>query len=98
MQVNVVGRHFDLTEAIEQYATKKAETLPRYSDQVQQVDVIIQKQKVEYRVEFVIAVQHHADIVAHHDDDDLYACIDLATDKAVRRLSDWNDKLKRHRA
>ena len=98
MQTNVIGRHFDVTEAIEDYAHKKSQGLTRFSDHIQQIDVLIQKEKVEYRVEVVTAVEHHADIVANAKHEDLYACIDLATDKAVRQVSDWNAKLKNHRA
>ena len=97
MQVNVVGRHFDVTDAIDAYATKKTGNLDRYSDKVQQVETLIEKEKVEFKVEIVVAVAGHADIVARGHHEDLYACIDLVSDKAVRQLTDWNAKLKDHR-
>jgi putative sigma-54 modulation protein len=97
MQVNIVGRHFTLTPAIEEYIHRKTEKLPRFFDRVQQIEVIVQKETNEYHVEIVTDVEHHRDIVANGRHEDLYACVDLATDRAIRQLTDWKSRLREHK-
>jgi putative sigma-54 modulation protein len=97
MQVNIVGRHMTLTPAIEEYIHRKMEKLPRHFDRVQQIEVIVQKETNEYHVEIVTDVEHHRDFIANGRHEDLYACVDITTDRAVRQLSDWKDRLRQHK-
>jgi ribosome-associated translation inhibitor RaiA len=39
-------------------------------------------------------VEHHADFVSNTSHRDLYAGIDLATDRAVRQLHEWKDRIR----
>lgn len=94
MQITVTGRHMDLTPAIEEYARKKADKLRRYFDRVQQVEVRIDKLKNGFDVEVLTDVEHHDTFVANQSDEDLYACIDLSMDKAIRQLTDHKKKLR----
>jgi len=94
MQINVSGRHMELTPPIEEYATKKADKLTRYFDRIQQVDILIDKVKNGYEVEIITDVEHHEPFVATSSESDLYASIDVGIDKAVRQLSDHKSKLR----
>ena len=94
MQVNITGRHMELTPAIEDYARRKADKLPRYFDRIQQIDILIDKVKKGYEVEILTGVEHHEPFVASSSNLDLYACIDLSVDKAVRQLSDHKSRLR----
>jgi ribosomal subunit interface protein len=38
MQINVKGKHLEITEAIDSYVRKKCERLTRYFDKVQSID------------------------------------------------------------
>ncbi|MEM7230205.1 MAG: ribosome-associated translation inhibitor RaiA [Planctomycetota bacterium] len=94
MQVNITARHADLTPPIEEYVQKKAEKMVKYFDRTQQIDVIVDKSKKAYRVEFIVDVEKHEPFVAHCDDEDLYACIDHCADRATRMLKDHKSKLR----
>ena len=94
METKITARHFDHTEAIESYAAKKLEKFPRYFDRIQQVEALIDKMKNGYKVEIITTVEHHEPFVASSEHDDLYACIDLVIDRAVRQLSDHKSKLR----
>lgn len=94
MQINITGRHIELTAPIEEYAQKKAERMERYFDRIQQVEVVIDKVKNGYDVEIVTDVEHHEPFVATNNDHDLYACIDGASDKMIRQLTDHKSKLR----
>ncbi len=94
MQVNISGKHMELTPPIEEYAARKVEKLPRYFDRIQQIDVVIDRAKNGYVVEIITDVEHHEPFVASSNHEDLYACIDLGIDRSVRQLKDHKSKLR----
>ena len=97
MQIKVKGKHIEITEAIEAYATKKAERLTRYFDRVLGIDVVIEKEHNGYHVEFIVDVEHHDDFIVNYRDEDLYAAIDLAIDREARQLVEHKNRLKDHK-
>src|SRR4051812_18724426 len=97
MQVKISSKHMELTPAIESYATKKMDKLTRFFDRVQQIDVIIDKAKNGYTTEIITDVEHHDPFVASSNHEDLYACIDLTLDRAIRQLSDHKSKLRNNK-
>ena len=99
MQVQISSKHMELTPAIEDYATKKIDKFHRFFDQIQQVEMVIDKAKNGYTLEIITDVVHHEPFVATSDHEDLYACIDLGIDRSIRQLKDHKSKLrdnKRH--
>lgn len=97
MRIEVIGRHFEVTDPIREYAEKKCDRLTRYLDMVQQIVWTIDKQsstRDDYQIECVITVEKHADFVSKADGSDVYAAIDAATDKASRQLAEFKDRLK----
>ena len=94
MEIKISANHIDLTPAIEEYAEKKLEKFPRYFDRIQQVEMIIDRARSGYTVEIIADVEHHEPFVAHSDHEDLYACVDLGIDRAVRQLTDHKSRLR----
>jgi putative sigma-54 modulation protein len=94
MQTKISSKHMDITPAIESYAAKKVEKLSRFFDRIQQIDVVIDKAKNGYTTEIITDVEHHEPFVATSDHADLYACIDLGVDRAIRQLKDHKSKLR----
>jgi putative sigma-54 modulation protein len=97
MQINVKGKHLEITEAIDSYVRKKAERLVRYFDKVQSIDCVIEKEPNGYHVEFIVDVEHHDDFIVNYRDADLYAAIDLAIDREARQLSDHKQRTRDHK-
>jgi putative sigma-54 modulation protein len=98
MRINVVGRHFEVTDAIREYAEQKAGKLTKYFDGLQQIDVQISHEGhhhgAEYEVELVLDVEKHRDFVSRAKTTDPYAAIDLVVEKGERQLRDFKEKLK----
>ncbi|MHC5023678.1 MAG: ribosome hibernation-promoting factor, HPF/YfiA family [Planctomycetota bacterium] len=94
MQINISSKHMELTPAIEEYATKKLEKLPRFFDRIQSVDMVIDKARNGYVTEIITDVEHHESFVASSNHEDLYACIDLGIDRSVRQLKDHKSRLR----
>ncbi|MFM2165327.1 MAG: Ribosome hibernation promoting factor [Planctomycetota bacterium] len=97
MQINVKGKHLEITEAIDAYVRKKCERLTRYFDKVQSIDCVIEKEPNSYHVEFIVDVEHHEDFIVNYRDADLYAAIDLAVDREARVLSDHKQRTRDHK-
>ncbi|HMN97196.1 MAG TPA: ribosome-associated translation inhibitor RaiA [Phycisphaerales bacterium] len=96
MQINLSAKHMTLTPAIEEYARKKVEKLPRYFDRIQAVEVVVSKEKSGYHVEIRTDVEHHDDFIATSLNEDLYACIDLTVDRSIRQLTDHKSRIRNH--
>jgi putative sigma-54 modulation protein len=98
MRINVVGRHFEVTDAIRAYAQEKAGKLTKYYTGLQQIDLHIahepQHHGAEYEIELVLDVEKHADFVSHSKTGDPYEAIDLVVEKGERQLRDFKEKLK----
>ena len=97
MRIDVVGKHIEITPAIQEYAQKKVEKLTKLFDCTQAIRVLVespQGKKAEFHVEVVVDVEHHEDFVANATDPDMYAAIDTAVDKALRQVRDFKDKLR----
>ncbi|MEM0984226.1 MAG: ribosome-associated translation inhibitor RaiA [Planctomycetota bacterium] len=91
----MVGRHFEVTDAIREHAETKGEKLPRYFDRTQLITFTIEKQdSVEYKVECIVDVEGHDDFIANAHDEDVYKAIDSSVHKATRQLTDYKEKLK----
>lgn len=97
MQVKFSSKHMELTPAIEEYAEKKAARFTKYFDRIQQVEVVIDKARNGYTVEMITDVEHHDPFVSNAKHDDLYACIDICADRAVRQLTDHKSRLRNNK-
>lgn len=97
MRIDVVGRHLEVTPAIQQFAEGKVEKLLKVFDGTQQIRVYLespQGKAAEFHVEIAVDVVKHQDFIANADGPDLYAAIDTAVDKAMRQLRDFKEKLR----
>lgn len=96
MRIDVVGRQFEITDAIRGYVETKAEKLLRFFDGTQLITCTVSKpdQDHVYRVELVVDVEKHEEFVSHAEGEDLYATADKAITKSQRQLTDFKEKLK----
>jgi putative sigma-54 modulation protein len=97
MQINIKGKHLEITEAIDTYVRKKSERLTRYFDRVQSIDCVIEKEPNAYHVEFIVDVAQHEDFIVNFRDADLYAAIDLAIDREARQIVEYKKQLRNHK-
>jgi putative sigma-54 modulation protein len=102
MNFSIVGRHFELTDAIKSYASNSIDSLKKYNLDIISVTVSIsgdeKKGKKGFAVEFIINLPHKDTIVIKQKDKDVYAAIDLAIERAQKVLRRHNDKIKAHKA
>jgi putative sigma-54 modulation protein len=95
VDINILGRHLEITDAIRQYAVEKASKLPKFYDLIQAVEVIVETVQVKHmRAEIVVVAEHKNKFVATHEGEDLYGCIDLALHKMQTQLTAHKERFR----
>jgi len=97
MQIHITARHIELTSALADYARKKLERMARHFEIVLRAQVILSVEKHRHIAEVVVHAQGHHDFRAVEVAGDLYAAIDLATEKLQLHFSREKDKRVRGR-
>ena len=97
MQINLTGRHLDITDAIRSYVQSKFERLERHFDIVSNVHCILTVEKLRHKAEAKVNV-NGGTIYADNTEEDMYAAIDGLVDKLDRRVRKHKEKLVDHHA
>jgi putative sigma-54 modulation protein len=95
MNINITGHHVEVTPALRDYVTGKIDRVIRHFDHVTSVHVVLSVQKLKQKAEITLHVKGK-DIYADADDADLYAAIDLLTDKLSRQVLKHKEKISDH--
>jgi putative sigma-54 modulation protein len=97
MQVNVMGRHIEVTDALRQYATDKFSRLEKYlPKEVQVVITLSVVKKVHHFAEASIK-SNGVLIQASEETEEMYSAIDLLIEKIERRVRRYKEKLVDHK-
>lgn len=91
MQITVTGKHLDISAAMEEYAFRKCERLPRFYDRIQKVDVVIDRPGREFDVEIIAHVDRHDPFIGRDRAMDYHACLDSVVDKLSRQLAEHKE-------
>ena len=98
MKRSITGRHFDLTEAIKNYAQAAVDVVDKYNLDITTANTVISKsEKKGFTVEFIVNLKDKNTIVITQNDKDVYAAIDLAIERVKKSLRRHADKIKGHR-
>ena len=95
MNLNITGRHVEVTPAIRDYVTSKLDRVIRHFDNVTSVAVILSVEKLQQKAEVTLHVRGK-DIFVESDDADLYAAIDAMADKLDRQVQKYKQKQADH--
>lgn len=95
MQVDITGRHMDVTEPMSRQINEHIEKLPRFDNKIQYLTVTLDNDGGNKLVE-IIAKCHQSDLVAEARGHDMYKTIDEAFAKIRRQITRLHDKLVDH--
>lgn len=96
MQITTSGHQLDLTPAIKDYVDNKLQKLEKHHDRITSIHVILSVDKLEQKAEATIHVSGK-EFFANSTSEDLYAAIDLLSDKLDRQLIKHKEKSRSHR-
>lgn len=97
MNLKITGLHLDVTPALRDYIESKLERITRHVDNVIGVNVTLSVDKLVQKAEVNVHLAGK-DIHAEATEADMYAAIDLLTDKLDRQVLKFKEKLVEHRA
>ncbi|ASM34871.1 O-acetylhomoserine (thiol)-lyase [Campylobacter sputorum subsp. bubulus] len=101
MNISIVGRQFELTKPIKDYIENAFESLEKYNLDIIAIRCVIsadeKKNKRGFNVDFAINLARKDTIVISQKDKDLYAAIDLASERASKVLRREHDKITTHK-
>jgi putative sigma-54 modulation protein len=83
-----------LAGAVKEYAESKIAKLPRYYDNVQSAEVVLDMEAEHAVVEMIVTARRKATFVATHRGEDMYASIDLCLDKITEQLRRHKDRVR----
>ena len=101
MNTSIVGKQFDLTDSIKAHIEGAVDSLKKYNLDIISVRTVISADekngKKGFSIEFAINMAHKNTVVILQKDKDVYAAIDLASDRAKKVLSRHHDKITNHK-
>lgn len=92
MQINLSGHHIELTDALRDYVTSKFARLERHFEHINNVQVILNVEKLNQIAEAKLNVSG-GEIFANAEDANMYAAIDALVDKLDRQIIKYKEKL-----
>ena len=91
MNLNISGHHLEITPAIRDYVISKFARVLRHIDNVIDASVILSLEPLKHKAEVTLRVPGK-DIHCEAQEENLYAAIDLLTDKADRLVLKHKEK------
>jgi len=91
MNINLTGRHLEITPAIRDHVTAKLGKIKRHFDHLIDVSVILSVDKLKQNAEATVHMSGKT-IFAETDDSNLYVAIDNLVDLLDRQILKHKDK------
>ena len=95
--IGITGRNVLVTDAMKDYAIEKIAKIERISPRVVNVNVVMEIQRFEQRVDIVAKI-NNLKVKSHAVTEDMYASIDKAVEKLEAQLRKYKTKIQDHHA
>ncbi|MFH1847531.1 MAG: ribosome-associated translation inhibitor RaiA [Candidatus Omnitrophota bacterium] len=92
MDIKITGRNLDLDDSLKHYVTKKVRKLERIYKRIYKCDVVLGEEKNIKTAEIIVSLKRNK-LVAKENALDIYASIDIVSDKIKKRLRRLNDRI-----
>ena len=96
MNLQISGRHLEITPAIRSHITTKLDRVMRHFDNVIDINLVLSVDKLKQKAEITVHLSGK-DVFVEAVEEDLYAAIDALIDKLDRKLKQHKEKLHDHR-
>ena len=95
MNLNITGRHFEITPPLKKYIKNKFTKITNHFDEVININFILSVEKFNNIVDVTVHLPH-LDINAKAIDEDMYKSIDLVISKLDRQVIKYKEKYRDH--
>jgi len=98
MNLSIVGRHIDVTDAMKAAINAVVEDIQKYNLDIISVKVVVEEDKRHnFKVEFNVIIADKGSVVITQIDKDFYKAVDLVKDRLEKKLRRYHDKKVSHR-
>ena len=98
MQIKISARHGHLSDEHQQDIRQKVEKLLHYFDRITMIEVTVDlADKIHKKVEILVDAEHKHDFVAHDQDAELTAAVDLTVDRIKHQIHRYKEKIQDRR-
>ena len=91
MNLQLTGRHLEITPAIRDYVKEKFAKIKRHFDHVIDMNIILSVVKLQQKAEATIHISGK-NLFVECEDENLYAAIDMLVDKLERQVRRHKEK------
>ena len=95
MNIEISGRHFDLTDALEQHVENKLRTIDRFYNGIKDVNVVLEVTSGTNHVHIQVR-GYHIKLDSKSKSHDIYAAFDDAFDSLENQVRKFKDKMHNH--
>lgn len=96
MQINISGRHIEITDALRDFVNNKFNRFQRHYDNITDIQVTLSVEKQRQIVDANVHIAG-AEVHAQAESEDMYASIDLLIDKLDRQMQKQKGKQEARR-
>jgi len=96
MNLNLTGRHLEITPALRQHVTDKITKLKNHFDGVMEVTVVLSVDKLRQKAEGSVHLSGK-NVFVDAEDDNMYVAIDSMVDKLDRQIIKHKEKFEARR-
>jgi len=97
MQVNVIGRHIEATDALKEYATERFQRFEKYLPKNSQATITLSVVKKIHHIAEAMIKANGMLIQATEETEEMYSSIDLLYEKIDRRVRKYKERLTDHK-
>lgn len=94
--ISIIGKHFQITDAIRNYVFEKLSKIEKIADQIIDVIVTLDAQKLEQSCSILMNFIHFH-IKVSSSTENMYSAIDKASDRVIKLIRKYKTKLQSHR-
>ncbi len=92
MNISITGRHFTVTQALQDHVKKRFEALSKHFDRIIDAHVVLRVERENQIAEVTIHIPHQPPIHAKADKTDMYASVDMMMDKVKHQIEKQKGK------
>src|SRR5512137_2054682 len=97
MQVSVIGRHLEATDALKQYATERFQRFEKYLPRNSSATITLTVVKKVHHIAEAMIKADGVLIQASEETEEMYSSIDLLFEKIERRVRKYKEKITNHK-
>jgi putative sigma-54 modulation protein len=94
VQIQVTGRHVEITDDVRDYIRDKVAKLPRFYDRIHEVEVVLDHESEQFTAEMIVRAGRKHTFVARETGPDTFALIDVVIEKLERQLTRQKEKYR----